>query len=84
MRLHTFKQKDVENYLEDGKKVQGTSLKMPQLRRSYTVPDLYILFKLIAWIPIDASVGGSMIKMQTNDAYDLYEKIVEISYIAIR
>ncbi|XP_022883520.1 uncharacterized protein LOC111400337 [Olea europaea var. sylvestris] len=77
--VHTFKQKDLESYPEAWKRFKNffkncPNLDIPKQAQQYL---FYYGLKQEFRNMIDASAGGSVMTLDVDEAYDLYEKIAE-------
>ncbi|XP_022891706.1 uncharacterized protein LOC111406525 [Olea europaea var. sylvestris] len=77
--VHTFKQKELESYPEVRERFKNFFRKCP----SFDIPKkaqqylFYYGLKQEFRNMIDASAGGSVMKLDVDEAYDLYERIAE-------
>ncbi|XP_022895234.1 uncharacterized protein LOC111409414 [Olea europaea var. sylvestris] len=77
--IHTFKQKDLESYLEAWERYKNLLRKCPNL----DIPkqaQIYIFYYGIRQEfknMVDASAEGSIMTINADDAYDLYERIAK-------
>ncbi|XP_022883158.1 uncharacterized protein LOC111399906 [Olea europaea var. sylvestris] len=77
--VHTFKQKDLESYPEAWERFKNffrkcPSLDIPKQAQQYL---FYYGLKQEFRNMIDVLAGGSVMKLDVDEAYDLYEKIAE-------
>ncbi|XP_022880768.1 uncharacterized protein LOC111398040 [Olea europaea var. sylvestris] len=77
--VHTFKQKDLESYPEAWERFKNFFRKYPNLDIPKQAQQYLFYYGLKQEFRnmIDASAGGSVIKLDVDEAYDLYEKIAE-------
>ncbi|XP_022859404.1 uncharacterized protein LOC111380150 [Olea europaea var. sylvestris] len=77
--VHTFKQKDLESYPEAWERFKNFLRKCPNLDIPKQAQQYLFYYGLKQEFRnmIDASAGGSVMKLDVDEAYDLYEKIAE-------
>ncbi|XP_022860049.1 uncharacterized protein LOC111380654 [Olea europaea var. sylvestris] len=77
--IHTFKQKELESYPETWEMYKNLLRKCPNLEIPKQV-QMYIFYYEIRQEfknMVDASAGGSIMAINVDDAYELYERIAE-------
>ncbi|XP_022899229.1 uncharacterized protein LOC111412524 [Olea europaea var. sylvestris] len=77
--VHTFKQKDLESYPEAWERFKNFFRKCPNIDIPKQAQQYLFYYGLKQEFRnmIDASAGGSVMKLDVDEAYDLYEKIAE-------
>lgn len=73
--VHTFKQMDLETYTKVWERFKNSFRKYPKLDIPKQAHVYYYGLHPELCNIIDASVGGSVAKIEIDDAFDLYESI---------
>ncbi|XP_022883647.1 uncharacterized protein LOC111400465 [Olea europaea var. sylvestris] len=77
--VHTFRQKDLDSYPEAWERFKNFLRKCPNLDIPKQAQQYLFYYSLKQEFRnmIDASAGGSVMKLDVDEAYDLYEKIAK-------